>query len=481
MPIGFGALLLVPLSRQWRVGLSLLGAALTLAASVLLLSATSGGDILTSALGGWAAPYGIVMVADRLTAILSVLAAISALLSLLHAAARPDLAREKYGLFAFLQLLFAGVQLSFLTGDLFNLFVAFEVMLVASYALAVLGSTRDQLREGFRYVVMNLTASALLVITAGLTYGVLGTLNFADLARRSAELGPNATVTALEVLLLIVFAAKAALFPLGFWLPGTYPAIPAAVGAFFASMLTKVGLYALLRLTLTVFIQEPQIAQNILLLLGGVTMLIGALGAITQREWRRILSFTVVSSVGYLAFGAGLSGAAGLSATLFYLLGSVLVSLALFLVAAGAETLSGQKDVRSHGFIERSPALAAAFLLCALTLAGLPPTAGFIAKFGLIRSGFTQGGPLTTAATLCALIASLLLLYAMLDVWRNFFWGPREEARGIPISAAQGLPLILSVGLVALTAVFAGPLYDLCAAAATQLLDPALYIRSVLP
>ncbi|WP_420595501.1 proton-conducting transporter membrane subunit [Deinococcus sp.] len=489
LPILFGVLLLLPLARGWRVGLSLLSAALMLLSSLALLRATSGGEILTSALGGWAAPYGIVMVADRLASILSVLASVAALISLLHAAARPDAAREKYGLFAFLQLLFAGVQLSFLTGDLFNLFVAFEVMLVASYALSVLGSTRQQLREGFRYIVMNLTASALLVVTAGLIYGVLGTLNFADLSRRSAELGPNTTVTSLGVLLLIVFAAKSALFPLGFWLPGTYPAVPGAVGAFFAAILTKVGVYALLRITLTVFNQEAQVAQTILLLFGGVTMLTGALGALTQREWRRILSFTVMSSVGYLAYGAGLgqlglgqltAEGASLSATLFYLLGSVLVTLALFLVAAGAEQLSGQSDVRRHGFLDRSPGLAAAFMLCALTLAGLPPTAGFIAKFGLIQAG-VQGGPLALIATGCALLASLILLYAMLDIWRNFFWGPRSEGRVWPIPRRQALPLWLSVGLVALSAIFAGPLYALCVAAAGQLSEPGVYIRSVLP
>lgn len=479
------------MSRAWRVGLSLLAAGLMLLASLWLLLATSSGVVLTSALGGWAAPYGIVLVADRLAAIMSVLAAVAGLLCLLHAAAKPDLAREKYGLLAFFQLLLAGVQLSFLTGDLFNLFVAFEVMLVASYALAVLGSTRNQLREGFRYIVMNLVASALLVVTAGLTYGVLGTLNFADLARRSTELGPNATVTALMVLLMIVFASKSALFPLGFWLPGTYPAVPPAVGAFFAAMLTKVGIYALLRITLTVFHQEPQIAQNILLSFGAVTMLTGALGAVTQRQWRRILAFTVMSSVGYLAYGAGLSayntgGAAsiqsGLSATLFYLLGSVVVTLALFLIAAAAETLSNQKEVRMQGFIERSPLLAAAFLLCALTLAGLPPTAGFIAKFGLIKAGLTLGGPLAWLATTSALIASLLLLYAMLDIWRNFFWGPPSSVLAAPpLSRAQVLPLTLSVLLVVLLAVFAGPLYQLCSLAASQLTDPSLYIRSVLP
>lgn len=480
-PLGLGLLLLAPLRRPLKVGVLLGGMALTLVFALLLLSATADGSVLVSTMGGWAAPFGIVMTADRLSAYMSVLGAVAGLFAAWFMAADEDKVRERHHAFALLMLLLTGVQLSFLTGDLFNLFVAFEVMLVASYALTVLGSTREQLREGFRYIVMNLVASALLVTACGLAYGVLGTLNFAHLAQRSMELGPNTTVTALSVLLLIVFAAKGALFPLGFWLPGTYPALPVGSGAFFAAVLTKVGVYAMLRVFTTVFQQDMALPQSLLLGLGAVTMLYGALGAVSQREWRRILSFTVTGSVGYLAFGLGLGTPEALRATLAYLPVSVLVTLALFLIAGVAERASGTREVRARGFLEFMPLLAACYLLCALTLAGLPPTAGFVAKFALVRAGLAQGSVLALVAVASALISSLITLYALLAIWRGFFWGkhPREEpVRRVPLS--QRLPAYLASGLVAALAVGAGPVAQFSGAAARELVDHTRYIRGVL-
>lgn len=480
-PLGVGLLLLWPWARRSRVALSLAGSLATLAFAAALVLETASGQVLVSALGGWPAPFGIVMTADRLAAWMSLLGAVTGVLTVWQAAADPDPVREKYHLFALLQFLFAGVQLSFLTGDLFNLFVAFEVMLVASYALAVLGSTREQLREGFRYIVMNLAASALLVVTCGLAYGVLGTLNFAHLAQRAAELGPNATVTSVGVLLLIVFAAKGALFPLGFWLPGTYPALPPAVGTFFAAVLTKVGVYALLRVFTTVFTQEAGVTNTLLLLLGTVTMLYGALGAASQHEWRRVLSFIVISSVGYLAFGLGVGTPESVRASVAYLAVSVLVTAALFAIAAVAERASGTRLVRVRGMLEFLPLLAGCFLLCALTAAGLPPSGGFLAKYALVRAGLAQGSPLAVLAVLSALLSSLITLHAMLNVWRGFFWG--KHVTWLPVVRVP-LPLrsvaYAASALVASLTLFAGPLFAWAQATAAELSSPEPYIRGVL-
>ena len=354
--LGSGILLLLPWrTRRARVTISLLACLLMFFLSGALVLQTDAGAVLSHSMGRWPAPFGIVLVADRLSAWMSLLTSVTLLLSMLHVAAVPDRVREKYHLFGLMHLLAAGVQLSFLTGDLFNLFVAFEVMLVASYALTVLGSTREQLREGFRYIVMNLVASALLVAACGMIYGQLGTLNMAHLAQRSAELGPNPSVTIFSTLLLTVFASKSAQFPLGFWLPGTYPAVPAAVGAFFAAILTKVGIYAIMRTFGTMFTQEPYIVQAVLLGLGSATMLFGALGMVSQREWRRILSFSVISSVGYMAFGLGLGTPQAVGATLFYLTGSVVVTAAMFLLAANAEKAAGTSYVAVRGMLEYQP------------------------------------------------------------------------------------------------------------------------------
>lgn len=479
VPLGLGILMLAPMGRRARAGLALATALLTLLCSALLLSAVWNGAVLVSELGAWPAPFGIVMTADRLGAFMSVLASVSALLATWAALVNPDSTRERHHLFTLMAVLSAGVQMSFLTGDLFNLFVAFEVMLVASYALAVLGSTREQLREGFRYIVMNLAASALLVLACGLTYGALGTLNFAHLAQRSAELGPNATVSAISVLLLLVFAAKGALFPLGFWLPGTYPALPAATGTFFAAILTKVGAYALIRVFTTVFTQDPALPQTLLLILGSVTMLYGALGMLSQREWRSVLSFAVVSSAGYVAFGLGLGTPLALRATLSYLAVSVTVTAALFLIAAVAERAAGTRNVRARGFLDERPWLAGAFLLCALTAAGLPPTAGFIAKFALVQAGVQSGTPLAWVAVTGALLASLVTLLALLNVWRGFFWGEATGTRPAPAPRGTRLPAYAASALVAALAVGGGSLLSFTGAAASDLRGDG-YVRGVL-
>lgn len=482
--LGFGLLTLLPMPRRWKAATLLAGALLILLFALLLVSGTAGGTILVHQLGGWAAPFGIVMTADRLSSYLSALAAVTGVFAAWFMVVDEDRVREKYHSFALLLFLFAGVQLSFLTGDLFNLFVAFEVMLVASYALAVLGSTREQLREGFRYIVMNLAASSLLVVACGLVYGTLGTLNFAHLAQRSAELGPRGTVTAIGVLLMLVFAAKSALFPLGFWLPGTYPALPPATSAFFAAVLTKVGVYALIRVLTTVFPGDSALPQSFLLVLGTATMLFGALGAVSQHEWRRILSFTVMGSVGYLAFGIGLGTPDALRAALVYLAISILVTLAMFLIAAVAEKASGTSLIRVRGFIEYMPLLAGCFLLCALTVAGLPPSAGFIAKYALIRAGIAEGSPLAIMAVVGALLGSIITLYAMLKVWRSFFWGKQDKhgpwTSVYRVPLVKRLPMYLASGVVAGLILLAGPLFANAEAITRELRDQQHYIRGVL-
>lgn len=476
-----GVLMMFPLQRAAKVSASLTAALLVVAFSVGMLVQTIDGNVLVHSMGAWPAPFGIVLVADGLSAFMSLLSAVVFFFSVAHVAVTPDKIREKFHLFALMQFLHAGVQLSFLTGDLFNLFVAFEIMLVASYALAVLGSTREQLREGFRYIVMNLVASALLVTTCGFIYGALGTLNMAHLAQRAAEIGPHSTIALFSSLLLIVFASKSAQFPFGFWLAGTYPALPAAVGAFFAAILTKVGIYALIRTFGTMFTADVHIAQTVLITLGIFSMLFGAFGLVSQREWRRILAFGVISSVGYMAFGLGIGTPEALSATLFYTATSVMVTSSLFLLASWAEKTAGTSYVAVRGMLEKQPLMAAIFLLGALTLAGLPPTAGFIAKFGLISAAVAQPTPLVWAGVAAALLASLVILYAMLQLWRGYFWGKRAiDCKGVGVTVPERRVTILAAAPVVLAALFASPLASATDAIALQMANPSFYIGGVL-
>lgn len=480
IPLTAAVVLLVLRGRDARFRVSLLSAVLTLAASAFLLPATLRGEVWSSDLGAWTAPFGISIVADGLSAIAVTAASLVGLLAVVLSRGTTDERRERFGHHALLHLLFAGVNQSFLTGDLFNLFVAFEVMLVASYALMILGNDVGQLREGFRYVVFNLLVSAVFVVAAGFAYGLLGTLNFADLASRAADLGPDARVTALALLLMFVFATKTALFPLSFWLPGAYPEPPPAVSAYFAAVLTKVGAYALIRLLTTVFPTEPEVTHTILLTLGAVTVLVGALGALSQRTWRSILSFTVVSSVGYLGIGLGLNSAEALSATVFYLAQSMIVTFGLFAVAALAEQLTGTESVATGGLLSRFPLLAAAYFVGLLALVGLPPTSGFVAKLGLVRAAADLGTPLAFLAVAAIVLGSFLTLVTLASVWRAAFWGelPRapQPARRTLIGAT------LAAGAVtASLIVLSGPLYASSDRVAAELRTPSEYAEGVLP
>jgi multicomponent Na+:H+ antiporter subunit D len=480
LPLLAASLLLALPAPRARVVLASFSTLLTLGISLFIFLQTSAGTVLTTQLGDWAAPYGISLVADRLTGLMLVLSGVVTLLTVINSSATLGAARGRFGHHALLQFLLMGVNMSFLTGDLFNLFVSFEVMLVASYAIITLGSSTAQLREGLKYVIINLLLSAVFVVACGFTYGILGTLNMAQLGLRSSELGSTPVVTALSLLLGIVFATKSAVFPLAFWLPGTYPAPPPAISAFLGALLTKVGVYSLLRLYTLLFPAEAPVVQPLLLVAAILTMLVGALGALSRVRWRHLLSFATMGSVGYLVFGLALFNSAGLSATLFYLVNSILVIFSLFLIAGYAEKLTGFQDVRLGGLLESSPYLAASFFIAALALIGLPPTSGFVGKFALVRAAFETGGTLSLVGAVAVLVASLITLIVMIKVWRWFFWGQDTlHLARVPVSLAW--TTFAGTALIILVTVLSGQLYAVALATAEQLTTPTQYIEAVLP
>jgi multicomponent Na+:H+ antiporter subunit D len=480
LPLLAASLLLALPAPRARVVLASFSTLLTLGISLFIFLQTSAGTVLTTQLGDWAAPYGISLVADRLTGLMLVLSGVVTLLTVINSSATLGAARGRFGHHALLQFLLMGVNMSFLTGDLFNLFVSFEVMLVASYAIITLGSSTAQLREGLKYVIINLLLSAVFVVACGFTYGILGTLNMAQLGLRSSELGSTPVVTALSLLLGIVFATKSAVFPLAFWLPGTYPAPPPAISAFLGALLTKVGVYSLLRLYTLLFPAEAPVVQPLLLVAAILTMLVGALGALSRVRWRHLLSFATMGSVGYLVFGLALFNSAGLSATLFYLINSILVIFSLFLIAGYAEKLTGFQDVRLGGLLESSPYLAASFFIAALALIGLPPTSGFVGKFALVRAAFETGGTLSLVGAVAVLVASLITLIVMIKVWRWFFWGQDTlHLARVPVSLAW--TTFAGTALIILVTVLSGQLYAVALATAEQLTTPTQYIEAVLP
>jgi multicomponent Na+:H+ antiporter subunit D len=445
--------------------------------------------------GGWAAPAGISLVADRLSALLLVVSAAVLLAVLVYAIGQGVADGQRTGPLAVFHpcylVLSAGIALSFLTGDLFNLFVAFEVMLIASYVLLTLGGGAAQVRAGMTYVVVSLLASVLLVTVVGLVYAATGTVNMADAAVRLQDV-PEGVRTALALTLLVVLGVKAAVFPLFSWLPDSYPTAPAPVTAVFAGLLTKVGVYAVIR-TQTVLFPGLETVAEVLLLLGALTMVVGILGAVVQDDVKRVLSFTIVSHIGYMLLGLGLFSVAGLAGAILYTVHHIVVQTTLFLVAGLMERREGTSSMlRSGGLQHVAPVLAVLYLLPALSLAGIPPLSGFVAKVGLFQAGLADGGALAVTAVVAGTATSLLTLYAVGRVWTQVFWGPVAEVvpdtdvgDAVDVGVARTPRLMLGataaavVGMLAITVV-AGPLYGLAERAAQDLVEPDGYVTAVL-
>lgn len=476
---------------QRIIGLVVLGTVAVLAA-VLLVAADRTGPVVAE-MGGWAAPVGITLVADRLSALLLLISTLVTIAVLVYSIDQriADYGRETPSttFHPMYLLLCAGVSLAYLSGDLFTLFVAFEIMLSASYVLITRRTSADRIRSGMTYVTVSLMSSLLFLTMIALTYAATGTVNFADLAGRVGAL-PEGVRTLLGLMFLVVFGIKAAIVPLHFWLPDSYPNAPAPVTALFAGLLTKVGVYALLRTQILIFPQDG--VWTLLLYLAVATMVIGALGALAQNDLNRLLSFLLVSHIGFMIFGLAVFDAAGIAGTVLYVIHHITVQATLFLVSGLITRRTGTVALDQMGGLARtSPTLAVLFAIPALTLAGIPPTSGFIAKLSLLQAGVGAG--VATAVVAGVVVAtSLLTLYAMARVWVQVFWGSSQPPLPDPDpdddlvvgTALTPKPMIAAAASLAavsvLIAVAAGPLSALSARAATDLLDREPYIATVL-
>jgi multicomponent Na+:H+ antiporter subunit D len=439
--------------------------------------------VLAGQTGGWPAPFGITLVADVLSAVMVAVTALVGLASAVYALADIDPTRARLGFPALLHVLLGGVCGAFLTGDLFNLYVWFEVMLMASFGLLVLGGTREQIAAGMRYVALNLIATFLLLCAVGLLHARTGALNLADLHLRLAATPPGGAITPIALMFVAAFGIKSALFPLFFWLPASYHTTPAAVAAPFAGLLTKVGVYALLR-TFTLLFAAEAAAGIVLLALAMLTMAIGVLGATAQGDVRRILSFHIISQIGYMALGVALATPLGLASCVFYLVHHIVVKANLFLIGGVVRRLAGSDDLsRLGGFYRARPLLAALFLVPALSLAGMPPLSGFWAKLLVIRAAFAAGHPEAAAV---ALAVGLLTLYSMIKIWNAVFWraDPGQPVTTTPPSRREMWLRLAPATLLAAVTLAIGlwpePLWRLSARAAALLLDPAPYVAAVL-
>lgn len=416
-----GAALTVVLGRsrvaQRVVSIAVLSA-MVVASIALLAEADREGHVVQVA-GGWSAPLGIALVVDRLAGIMLVVSTVVLLAVMVYAIGQAGAERERIAFHPLYLVLAAGVSASFITGDLFNLFVAFEMMLAASYVLITLGGRPDQVRSGMTYVVISLVASTLFISVLALLYAATGTVNMADLSVRLAEVDPGLRA-AFSVMLLVVFGIKAGLFPLFFWLPDSYPTAPGPVTAIFAGLLTKVGVYAIIRTQLLMF-DTPDWLGTTLLWVAGSTMVVGVLGAIAQDDMKRILAFHIISQIGYMILGLGLLTVAGVAAAVFYVIHHIVVKTALFLVAGLVDRRAGTSRLSEMGGLVRSaPVIAALFAVPALSLAGLPPFSGFLAKFALVDAGLEVDRWVIVAVSLAV---GLFTLFSMTKIWAGVFWG----------------------------------------------------------
>ncbi|WP_197378378.1 Na+/H+ antiporter subunit D [Mycolicibacterium mengxianglii] len=497
---------------QRAITVSALSAVVLVCATLLYVVDRDGTQALQ--VGGWGesepgmGPLGITLVADRLSALMLVVSSIVLLAVVFYAIGqgiRDGDDRQPVSIFLPTYLvLSAGVCNAFLAGDLFNLYVGFEVLLTASFVLLTIGASKDRVRAGISYVMVSMVSSLIFLLGLALVYAATGTLNMAELALRLDDISAG-TRSALFAVLLVAFGIKAAVFPLSTWLPDSYPTAPAPVTAVFAGLLTKVGVYAIIRAHSLLF---PNGGMDPLLLVAALlTMLIGILGAVAQSDIKRLLSFTLVSHIGYMVFGIALSSQLGMSGAIYYVAHHIIVQTTLFLVVGLIERQAGASTLRRlGGLATASPLLAFVFIVPALNLGGIPPFSGFIGKVALLEAGSQDGSVLAWALVGGGVVTSLLTLYVVIRVWTKAFWRARVDAPEGELSAAVPAALLdddedidfadrddvgrMPIGMVVPTmaliavglalTVAAGPIMAYTERAADEVLHRSEYISAVL-
>lgn len=454
-----------------------------------LLSVVLGEGIQVSAIGGWEAPFGIVLVADLFGTIMVVMAGLVGSAVTIFSLVSVDETRRSFGYYPVLLILLMGVCGASLTGDMFNLYVWFEIILITSFVLLTLGSERVQLEGAIKYFALNLLVSAFFLTALGVLYGLTGSLNMAALAQILPQSDHQGLVTVLAMMFMVAFGIKSAMFPLFFWLPASYHTPPVAVTTLFSGLMTKVGVYAMVRIFTLMFTSEVDFTHNILLILAGLTMFTGVVGAVAQYDFRRLLSFHIISQIGYLIMGLGLFSVASLTGMIFFLIHVIIAKSALFLVSGVSNIVCGTYDLKKLGGLYRGyPLLAVLFFIPAMSLGGIPPFSGFWAKLALIRAGLEQEQYLLVAVSL---LVSVLTLFSMTKIWAEAFWkdSPRltdEDIRTKVDKIERGRyfllmsPLVVLAFLTIVFGIFAEPVLLICQRAAEQLINHEGYIQAVL-
>lgn len=484
IPLITGVLLIFAAKRimlqRWIAGLS---SAVTIIVSALLVQKVRNDGIQTLDVSSWEAPFGITLVSDMMSAILVLTTSIVAFACLIYSFWSIGEDREKFYYYAAFNFLIVGVNGAFTTGDIFNLFVFFEVMLMASYVLLVLGGKKAQLRESIKYILVNVISSALFVIAVAYLYSVVGTLNMAHISFRISEISQVAQpgiITVIAVLFLIVFGLKGAIFPLYFWMPGSYYAPPAPILALFGALLTKVGVYSITRTYTLFFYHDTGFTHQLLSILAIMSIIVGVIGAIAYWDVKKIIIYNIIVAVGAILFGISAMTPDALSGSIFYLVHDMIIKAALFLLAGIVIAIAGTSDLQKiSGLIKRYPGLGWTFFIAALALAGIPPLSGFIGKLLIVKGGFEAEQYWGAGIVL---MSSLLVLFSIMKIFINGFWGTPRAYKGedtVPVRKMMIAPVIL-VAIAVLYGVGSEFVYPYISQAAETLANPNIYIEAVL-
>jgi multicomponent Na+:H+ antiporter subunit D len=458
------------------------GSMLLLVSSGFIAREVFSGDYLSLVAGGWDAPFGISIVIDPMSAMFLVVSSVIVLSISVFALRLPDRKKHLTRFYFFFFSLILGINGAFITGDIFNLYVWFEIMLLSSFVLITLGFSKDQMRAGIKYMALNLIGSLFFLAGIGLLYGKTGTLNMAHLAEILMNDDQSILINSSAMLFFLAFGIKAAVFPLYFWLPASYHTPDITVTSLFAGILTKVGVYAMIRFFTLFFVQDPLFWHNLLFVIAGFTMLAGGMAAISRYETRKILSYHIISQIGYMIMGLAIFTPLGIAGAIFFTLHNMLAKTNTFVVSGLINRMRGSYSLKEVGGLFReSPLLATLFIIPAFALAGIPPLSGFFAKFILIKAGFEDGHYWITGI---AVLTGLMTLYSMIKIWNEAFLKKAPEQRSSKEPVSLGfvdlLPSIILGSATILMGIFAASLVDLSLQAGDALLDPVLYIESVM-
>ena len=447
--------------------------------SVVLLNLVQTEGIMKVDFSGWAPPFGILFVADSFAVLLVIAANIVTIICMLYAFSTIGVEHERMYFYPFTLLLVAGVNGSFLTGDIFNLFVCFEVMLLASYALIGLGGKKVQLREALKYVLINVVASWMFLVALAFLYGTVRTLNMAHIAQRVAEAGQDPLLTTVSLVFLIVFALKAGLL-LFFWLPGSYSVSPAAIQALFAALLTKVGIYALFRTFTLMFPHNPEVTHTIIGIMAGATLILGSMGALAGRDVRSIAAYNVIIGVGFILIGLVAGTETAYEGAIYYLIHDMFAKALLFLLIGMMVMLTGEIVVKKmSGIIRNYPLFGWMFFIVMCALTGIPPLSGFIGKV-LIGQGAIEAGTYVLLAL--GFLSSIIVLYSLLRIFLASFFGetalPEEDEKPIPYNVS--ISFLLFALLIVALGVGAESIAVYVKDAAKTLANPSIYIDAIM-